>query len=133
MRSSTKRIEQYRLTDGPFGTDASYGMCGAFAIPRGDVLLQVIASDGDGWLQTGMPLPVWEHVSVSLPDRCPTWDEMDFVKRLFWTDDETVLQLHVPRGQHVNFHLHCLHLWKPVGADLPLPPTQAVGPLEAAR
>src|SRR5690349_6482303 len=34
------------------------------------------ASGGEGW----------EHVSISIPseDRCPTWEEMCFVKDLFW-------------------------------------------------
>ena len=34
-----------------------------------NVLLAVIASDGDGW----------DHVSVSHRARCPKWDEMEYV------------------------------------------------------
>lgn len=71
---------------------------GAFRIngPRNRVL-RVIASSGDGW----------DHVSVSLPDRTPTWEEMEHVKRLFFRDDETAMQLHVPPGEHINFATTC--------------------------
>jgi hypothetical protein len=51
---------------------------------------------------------------------------MDAVKRIFWRDDETVMQLHVPRDQHVN-EGEVLHLWKPVSVKIPLPPTDCVG------
>lgn len=71
-------------------------------------------------------------MSVSLPVRCPTWEEMDFVKGIFWGGDETVLQLHVPRSRHVSYHPYCLHLWKPVGVEIPLPPIATVAPEEYA-
>ncbi len=132
MRSNpTKRIERYRVRSGPMASRSGYGANGAFQIPFGPVLLTVVASDGIDWRASGLPDPVFEHVSVSLVARCPTWAEMDFVKRLFWRDDETVLQLHVPRDQHVNYHEYCLHLWKPVGVAIPLPPTITVGPATA--
>ena len=70
----------------------------------------------------------WEHVSVSLAERCPTWDEMCAVKAIFWRDDEAVIQFHPPESEYVNCHPHCLHLWKPVGRTIPLPPPMAVGP-----
>lgn len=84
--------------------------------------LKVIASSGEGW----------DHVSVSLPDRCPTWAEMEQVKRLFFRDDETAMQLHVPPSDHVNCHPFCLHLWRPHDVEIPRPPSIMVGPSEAA-
>ena len=68
----------------------------------------------------------WEHVSVSLADRCPTWDEMCFVKDLFWPDTETVIQFHPKRSHYKNDHPYCLHLWKRRGVDYELPPIGAV-------
>ena len=132
-RNPTKRIEQFRIKEGPLASDSSYGANGAFELPYGEskVLmhyLYVIASDGSDWNEGGLPGEPWEHVSVSLPHRCPVWEEMDFVKRIFWRDDETVMQLHVPRAAHINFHNHCLHLWKPLGSAIPLPPPETVGP-----
>ena len=132
MRSNaTKRIEAYRVRSGPLATGSGSGANGAFRIPCGPVVLTVVASDGIDWSESGLPGPVFEHVSVSLPARCPTWEEMDFIKRLFWRDDETVIQLHVPRSQHVNYYATCLHLWRPVGVAIPLPPTITVGPATA--
>jgi hypothetical protein len=80
--------------------------------------LRVLASDGEGW----------DHVSVSCEDRCPTWLEMSMVKDFFWDDDETVIQYHPVKSEHVNYHPYCLHLWKPQGIELPKPPTILVGP-----
>ena len=53
---------------------------------RQGTLWNVIASWSGGW----------EHVSVSLPgqSRCPRWDEMCFIKDLFWAEDECVVQYH---------------------------------------
>lgn len=94
--------------------------CGAFLIrsPTGSYSLRVIASAGDGW----------DHVSVSLSNRCPNWIEMDHVKRLFFKDDETAMQLHVPPSDNINFHPYCLHLWRPHDAEIPRPPAWMVGP-----
>lgn len=111
-------IEQYRETHGDFGTahGTPYGL---FYIPVRSHVLKVLASDG----VTDDELGGWEHVSVSLPNRCPNWDEMCKVKSLFWADDETVIQFHPKKTQYVNNHPYCLHLWKPCGKDIELPPT----------
>ncbi|MCX8016968.1 MAG: hypothetical protein N2690_03550, partial [Rhodocyclaceae bacterium] len=63
---------QYRIRSGPLGSSDDIGQMGAFLIPTrpGQPPLRVIASHEDGW----------EHVSVSRPDRCPTWEEMCRVK-----------------------------------------------------
>lgn len=123
-RNPTKRIEQYRFTafeadkcSMPLATTAEDGPNGVFHLPHRGAVLRVIASDGLGW----------EHVSVSLQARTPTWAEMDLVKRIFWRDDETVMQLHVPRSDHVNLAKNALHLWKPVDAEIPRPPVELVG------
>jgi len=70
----------------------------------------------------------WEHVSVSVKEkRCPTWEEMCFVKNLFWGLDEVVMQLHPAAHEYVNEHPFCLHLWKPIAAAIPTPPSILVG------
>lgn len=117
-------LEKYRLRHGELAspTGADFGM---FRIPGPHGReLTVMASSGD--VLTGI---LWEHVSVSTPTRCPNWPEMDFVKRLFWDDEEAVMQLHPPRSQWVNHHPYCLHLWRPIDQAIPLPPTITVGPL----
>jgi hypothetical protein len=68
----------------------------------------------------------WDHVSVSRTDRCPAWEEMDQVKRLFFKDSEVAMQLHVAPRNHVNVHPYCLHLWRPLDGRIPLPPIEYV-------
>lgn len=79
--------------------------------------LRIIASSDLGW----------DHVSVSRVNRPPNWPEMSFVKRLFFRDDETAMQLHVPVSDHINCHPNCLHLWRPHDAEIPRPPAEMVG------
>lgn len=79
--------------------------------------LRVIATALDGW----------DHVSVWRHNRPPNWPEMEQVKRLFFEDGETAMQLHVPSAEHVNNHPHCLHLWRPHAVDIPKPPGTFVG------
>lgn len=69
----------------------------------------------------------WEHVSVSRKNRCPNWAEMSFIKEMFFRDDETAMQLHVPRSDHVNDHPYCLHLWRPTSQEIPRPHGWMVG------
>lgn len=68
----------------------------------------------------------WEHVSVSLKNRCPTWEEMCAIKEIFWGDDEAVMQIHPPKEDYVNLHNYCLHLWKPVNGEITRPPKELV-------
>lgn len=69
-----------------------------------------------------LPSPAWEHVTVSTAFGCPRWEEMCFVKDAFWDPGELVLQLHVPTDEHLSIHDFVLHLWKPVGVEIPMPP-----------
>lgn len=109
--------EQYRVTTGPFATDERAGNNGAFMIPFEGRELGVIASDGLGW----------EHVSVSLGNRTPNWREMCHVKDLFWEEEDTVIQYHPAKSEYVNNHPNCLHLWRPQGEKIPIPPSYLVG------
>lgn len=115
--------ERYRITKNALmASDASYGNNGAFIIDMssGTVAL-CIASDGEGW----------EHVSVHMSsdgkDRTPTWAEMCKIKALFWDEEDCVMQLHPPKSDYVNNHKHCLHLWRPIGVEIPRPNTNLVG------
>lgn len=112
--------EDYRVVTGNLASDESFGNNGNFHVPRPDALgkwFNVIASDGEGW----------EHVSVSLPSRAPTWGEMCFIKDLFWSEDDCVVQYHPPKSEYVNNHEYCLHLWKKVDGEFETPPSLLVG------
>jgi hypothetical protein len=124
-------IDKYRLAhaDKVYGTkDEERALGGAFLVPHRDgrgwkVELMVIASAGSdqpqGWR--------FDHVSVSTPARTPTWEEMDFVKRLFFHPEEVAYQLHVSPVEHINNHPYCLHLWRNCEQAIPLPPAAMVG------
>lgn len=126
--------ELCRVRTGPYGSDASIGNNGAFFVPNRcakgadrSVPLKVIASDGCLVPEEDPALAGWEHVSVSLPNRCPTWEEMAFIKGLFWDDDDCVVQFHPPRTEYVNNHPYCLHLWRAIDRAFPMPPQILVG------
>ena len=68
----------------------------------------------------------WEHVSVSTARRCPNWQEMCWVKALFWDDEDTVVQLHVQKSKHINIHPYVLHMWRNERHPYPLPPESYV-------
>ena len=69
----------------------------------------------------------FEHCSVSMPTRCPSWEQMCAIKDVFWNDDEVCMQLHPAKKDYVNNHPYCLHIWKPINEKIPLPPTILVG------
>lgn len=74
--------------------------------------LRVIASCGGGW----------DHVSVSLPNRCPTWAEMAAVKDMFFKPDEMAVEYHPAESDYVNLHPFCLHIWRSQTETMPKPP-----------
>lgn len=114
--------EHYRIKTGKLGTTKEDGNNGVFFAKslRLKNPLRLIVSDGGGW----------EHVSVSLHDRCPTWDEMSFVKNLFWDEDDFVVQMHPPKSDYINCFPYCLHLWRKFNTNnfCERPPSIFVGP-----
>lgn len=113
------RVKQPKGMPLRYASDAGYGNNGVFRVTSTKLKnpLNVIAGDGDGW----------EHVSVSMPHRCPSWGEMCHVKNLFWDPSDCVVQYHPPEKDWVNNHSYCLHLWRPKGPQVPTPPQFMVG------
>jgi hypothetical protein len=97
-----------------------YRVGSAFEIPFRSAKMFVVASNGGRVAE-------WEHVSASLKNRCPNWEEMSFLKDLFWDDEETVVQFHPKKSEYVNNSANCLHLWKPIGSEVELPPSVLTG------
>lgn len=63
----------------------------------------------------------WEHVSV-MPlkaKRMPTYQEMNFIKMLFWEPEDEVIHFFPKESEHCNLVDNCLHLWRPTGVKLP--------------
>lgn len=113
-----RQLDSHRLEVRKYYGSNGDETCGAFSLPSpvDGQPLHIVASSGDGW----------DHVSVSRTSRCPHWLEMDFVKRRFFEDHEIAMQLHVAPKDHINRHKYTLHLWRPLGRDIPLPPAEFV-------
>jgi|SRR5262245_31157825 len=120
MLQITEQLERGRLLTGhyrskpgnQFGIFELHGPCGR--------MLRMMATDG---LDTG-----WEHVSVSSGiKRPPNWQEMCWVKNLFWGPEDCVVQFHPPASKYVNNHPACLHLWRHRVVPFPLPHEALVG------
>ncbi|WP_084518781.1 MULTISPECIES: DUF7694 domain-containing protein [Bradyrhizobium] len=123
-----EKLEAGRVRSGKFASVPGSGPGGLFLVqgPCGSELKI-----------SGFVRPGWEQVAVSTPRRCPNWQEMCFVKDLFWDEEECVMQLHPPHSQYVNNSRYCLHLWRPTDRHIPRPPPSFVGivglgPSEAA-
>lgn len=121
--SPMKMPEQYRQTTptNPMFATTSGQPFGLFQIPSHRApdghALKIIACDGE---ETG-----WEHVSVSFVERskkCPSWNDMCFVKNLFWADDACVVQFHPASKDYISLHHGCLHLWRSTLEKFPMPP-----------
>lgn len=120
IKTDLEKIEKYRIKEGFL---ASEGLVphGAFFIPSPNLKdkLRVISS--------GAMDKKWFHVSVSLPNRCPTWKEMSYIKNLFFGENVTAIQFHPKKDQYVNNHPFCLHLWCRMDEEIELPPSILVG------
>lgn len=95
--------------------DSEYGdqYNGAAIMRTATGAVRVIFSNGEGW----------DHVSVSLANRCPTWDEMCAVKERFFEPEDCVVQYHPRASEYVNLHAYCLHLWRWQDGEFPRPDT----------
>lgn len=136
-----KAPEEYRVKNHPvLGSNSSYGNNGFFIIPHPKISLyffQCQVSDGMNWEHVSVSLikevvkvfnkRIGRNRKIEIVERCPTWNEMCFIKSLFWDDEEPVMQLHPPKSQWVNNHPYCLHLWKPAETEIPLPLEIMVG------
>lgn len=132
-RYLSKTLTAARVRTGALATDSNAGLNGAFDLELNGVQLFAFCGDGSTWREEGLGGDPWEHVSVSVHPslkRTPTWDEMCYVKDLFWDADETVVQFHPRASEYINSNPLVLHLWKPANTRVNLPPSICVGPPE---
>lgn len=119
MKPVSEFVEHYRNKKAEidlYGTNGDkYNGMFNIKLPNGDYA-GVVISNGGGW----------DHVSVSLKGRCPRWQEMCYIKSLFFEDDEVVVQFHPKKKDYVNIHDHCLHLWRCQHQEMPTPPVEFV-------
>jgi hypothetical protein len=62
------------------------------------------------------------HISVSRPDRLPSWDEIRDVRYAIAPDDVTMAMILPPKSSYINIHPNCLHLWEMAPSDFEIPP-----------
>ena len=62
----------------------------------------IMISDVDG---------IW-HLSISTPDRLPTWEMVKKVRYDLLPDKATMAMLLPPKAQYVDVHPFCFHLWE---------------------
>lgn len=126
-KKPTEFAEKHRDRKTPeFASNELYGNNGVFHFsspltvnekkPRRKRFLACIISDQEGW----------DHVSIhgirSKGEYTPTWNEMCYIKDLFFDKDEWVMQYHPEESAYVNVHPHTLHLWRPHNKEIPKPP-----------
>lgn len=59
----------------------------------------------------------WLHVSLSHPNRIPSYGELKRCKECFVGKDKKAIQVFPPESEHVNINENCLHLWHRMDAD----------------
>ena len=121
--------EKNRITNHPYyGSDSSFGNNGVFKIhpPFSVKEYLCIVSDMLGWEHVSVSMTKTNNASKKKTNAIPTWDDMCFIKSLFWDEDDTVLQFHPKKSEYVNNHDKVLHLWRKVGVDHELPPNMMI-------
>ena len=128
-------LEAGRVRSGPWATTPEWGLSGMFRIqgPSGAELVigahtgdgPMVALDGEDARHIVDAPTGWEHATVHVEGRLATWQEMCFVKNLFWNEEECVVEYHPPRSEYVNFN-DCLHLWRPKHGTIPRPSVSVV-------
>jgi len=58
------------------------------------------------------------HLSISHPDRYPTWEELIMTKEYFLEDEDEAVQILPRKSQYVNVHERCFHLWHCYDGDV---------------
>ena len=112
-----KEIKKIKDTMNLFVDQEGYdGFCGRWFNKDDNKMYTYVFSYGGGW----------EHLSVSLPRKTPSWDVMCRMKDIFWNEDEVCIEYHPRKTDYVNMHEHCLHIWRPIDKEIPTPPKNFV-------
>jgi len=85
---------------------------GAERFKRGDLTV-IVSTDHFDFFNDGSS-QYCKHVSISHPDRYPTWDEIKHARDRFMDRNRTVYQVLPPENEYVDHHPNCFHLWMPI-------------------
>jgi hypothetical protein len=67
----------------------------------------------------------WNMLAINIPTqgRCPTWEECDYLRREFWTENEPVITVHPGKDTYVFNQKFWIYIWEYIGsAKQTLPP-----------
>jgi hypothetical protein len=84
--------------------------------------IRLAATEGIEWEHVSARIVVLDKKGSAIGGRVPTWNEMCWIKNLFFEEEEAVVQFHPPKSEYVNNHPHVLHLWRHKAAEFPRPP-----------
>lgn len=69
----------------------------------------------------------WAHVSMSFPDRLPSWEDVKRVRDAILGPTRTAVHVVPPASEHYNVHSYCLHLWHCLDGDTVPDFTRGIG------
>lgn len=118
MKTNQEIAQERRILIEQDGRDGGSGWILGLDPRKPNKVARVVWSNGGGW----------DHVSVSWENRCPTWEEMCKVKKLFFYPEEICVEYHPAESEYVNLHPYCLHIWRFQQPGMPMPPSWMVGP-----
>lgn len=136
MKKDSTHINAYRVTEGEGATNDADGLNGNFTFKLKDAIVQVSFA--------GDEIPGWEHAVAVCFDkpsssiisrftskepepRCPTNEEIMHIKRLFFDDDEAVVEIIPAKGNQTPWHPIARHLWHRTFSEFPMPLKTEVG------
>jgi hypothetical protein len=129
VKKNNPEIEKYRVTpqnapelEPHWHSNQEYGNNGFFVIPYKNIKLFCMVSDLCGWDHLSVRVEGLKNKKFRKKKRVPNWEEMCFLKNLFWNEEETVVQFHPKASEYVNCHPHVLHLWRDQSTEYKLPP-----------
>jgi hypothetical protein len=90
--------------------------------PRTGGMLEIHATSGEEWHTLNLPGPAWQRLTVRGPGRLPTFEELDWIVKLFSQPTER-WALAFPRYPAPP---DTVHLMRPAVGNLPEPPLESI-------
>lgn len=128
MKSDISHLEKFRHTKPGAALSSNEGdRFGVFYIQNAASSFIILFDSGED--HGGNPGTGWERAEMRVAahsgDRVPIYAEMDWLKGLFWDDDECAVQMHLPKHERRQAPPNTLYLWKEAGKEFPRPPAAA--------
>ena len=110
-----KTPEPHRVTEGEYGTSRSHGNNGFFLVPLGEGREPALCNASDDGIH--------ERLIVSTLQKTLTVDDLERIKALFWSDDDTVAQIYSSECRELSPYPGAVLLFRRRGIDFDFPLT----------